>query len=81
MVNQRVEDTKIVMLLLKESIRLNTKTTYGKNELLKFLDDFDNQIHKEKWGFIFLVLCWKLNCINIRKEQEDILENEWRSCK
>lgn len=35
---------RIVLLILKDYFRKNTKTTWGKNELVKELDDLEERI-------------------------------------
>lgn len=42
-----MKDWEIVMLRIKDYIRRNEQTSYGKNQLLKFFDEMEDKLKKE----------------------------------
>jgi len=40
----QLKPEQIVLLILKDNIRKNPKTTYGKNELISYLDQFEEEL-------------------------------------
>lgn len=41
-----IKPEEVVLMLLRERIRKGNKTTYGKNELILYLDEFEKDIKK-----------------------------------
>lgn len=43
-----MEDYQIIFMRIREFIRKNSKTNYGKNQIIILLDEMENTIKKEK---------------------------------